>query len=178
MAQNDTVDDQQSKEVAVITDRKLLAQFAEMAVAIPAEIDGGTEQILRKVLSAKTWQEIDEPWRTTSVDDILGKDLRVLKVTRRPSTFGGGLGVFLIIKLLDQRTGKEYVKTTGSLAVVGEFAALYFMGATAITIRWHKSKTPSENGFWPQHIEVVDCHVPGHRPKAPASATTRTAAQV
>lgn len=178
MTQRETVDQQQSTEVAVITDRKLLERFAEMAVAIPAELDGGTEDILRKVLSAKTWAEIDEPWRTTDVDDIVGKPLRVTRVTRRPSTFAGGLGIFLIVKLTDPRDGKEYVKTTGSVSVVGQFAALYFMGATAITIKWCKSKTASEAGFWPQHIEVVDAHVPNHAGMPKSSDTKRTATQV
>lgn len=178
MTERETVDQQASTEVAVITDRKLLEQFAEMAVAIPGELDGGTEDILRKVLSATTWQQIDEPWRTSDVDDIVGKELRVIKVTRRPSTFAGGLGVFLIVKLQDPRTETEYVKTTGSISVVGQFARLYFLGATGITIRWHKAKRQTESGFWPQHIEVVDAHVPDKRSRPAPNATTRTASQV
>lgn len=158
-----TVDDQASTEVAVITDTKLLEVWAERATAIPAELDGGTEDILRKVLSATTWAQIDEPWRTTDVDDIVNKPMRVVKVTRRPSTFEGGLGVFLIVKLKDARDGKEYVKTTGSIAVVGQLAQLYFLKATAITIKWCKAKRPTEQGFYPQHLEIIDAHVPDDR---------------
>lgn len=166
MARNDTpqevqtVDDQASAEVATIQDRKLLEQFAEMAVMIPAELDGGTEDILRKVLSAKTWEQIDEPWKTTDVEDILGKRLVVSKVTRRPSSFSEGLGMFLIVDLLDPRTGKHYIKTTGSVSVVGQFAALYAMGATAVTIEWCRAKRPSERGYYPQHIVVHDATMP------------------
>lgn len=156
-----TVDDQAAAEVATIIDQKLLEQFAEMAVMIPAETDGGTEAILRKVLAAKTWSEVDEPWRTTSVDDILGKRLRVTKVTRRPSTFSQGLGMFLIVHLKDNKDNKEYVKTTGSIAVVGQFAALYAMGAKAITIEWCRAPRPTEQGYYPQHIVIHDAHVPG-----------------
>lgn len=154
-----TVDNQASAEVATITDQKLLEQFAEMAVMIPADLGGGTEDILRKILSAKTWDQIDEPWRSTSVDDILGKHLRVTKVTRRPSTYEGGLGMFLTVHLRDARDGKEYVKSTGSVAVVGQFAALYAMGATAITIEWCKAKRPTESGYYPQHIIIHDAAV-------------------
>ena len=151
-----TLAEQESAEVATIIDQKLLEQFAEMAVMIPAEMDGGTEEILRKVLSAKSWSEIDEPWRSTQIDDILGKRMRVVKVTRRPSTFAGGLGMFLIVRLKDIRDGKEYVKATGSIAVVGQFAALYAMGATAITIEWCKAPRPTERGYFPQHIVIHD----------------------
>lgn len=156
-----TVDEQQSQDVALITDRKLLEQWAERATAIPAELDGGTEDILRKVFSATSWAQIDEPWRTTDVDDIVGKTLRLTKVTRRPSTFESGVGVFLIVKLTDARDGKEYVKTTGSIAVVGQLAQLFYLGATAIQIKWCKAKRPTEQGFYPQHLEIVDAHVPG-----------------
>jgi phosphoribosylaminoimidazole (AIR) synthetase len=156
-----TVDEQAAAEVATIIDPVLLQQFAEMAVMIPAEVEGGTEDILRKVLSAKTWSQVDEPWRTTDVDDILRKRLRVVKVTRRPSTFAQGLGMFLIVKLRDPRDGQEYVKTTGSVAVVGQFAALYAMGATAMTIEWCKAERPTEQGYYPQHIVIHDAHVPG-----------------
>lgn len=155
-----TVDDQASQEVAVITDRKLLETWAERATAIPAELDGGTEDILRKILSATTWTQIDEPWKTSEVDDILGKHLRVTKVTRRPSTFDGGLGVFLIVKLTDPRDGKEYVKTTGSISVVGQLAQLYWLGAYGITIEWCRAKRASEHGFYPQHLIIHDALVP------------------
>lgn len=161
-----TVDDQAATEVATIIDQKLLEQFAEMAVMIPADLGGGTEDILRKILSAKTWDQIDEPWRSTSVDDILTKRLRVTKVTRRPSTFEGGLGMFLIVHLTDIKGGKEYVKSTGSVAVVGQFAALYAMGAKDIIIEWCKAKRPSESGYFPQHIVIHSATVAGQNGSA------------
>lgn len=160
--QHDThdVDEQQSADVALITDHKLLEQFAEMAVMIPADPGGGTEDILRKVLSAKTWGDVNTPWETSDIEDILGKPLRVVSVTRRPSTFAGGLGVFLVVKLRDAKTNAEYLKTTGSVSVVGQFASLYAMGATALLIEWCRADRPSESGFYPQHIKVLDAHVP------------------
>lgn len=155
-----TVDEQASQDVALITDKQILAQWAERATAIPSEVDGGTEDILRKIFSATTWAQIDEPWRTTDVDDILGKHLRITKVTRRPSTFESGLGVFLIVHLHDARDNKDYVKTTGSIAVVGQLAQLFYLGATAITVEWCKAKRPTEGGFYPQHLAIIDAAIP------------------
>lgn len=155
-----TVDTQQSQDVALITDRELLSQWAERATAIPSESDGGTEDILRKIFEATSWAQIDEPWRTTDVDDIVGKPLRLTKVVRRPSTFESGLGVFLIVHLHDPKDKKDYVKTTGSIAIVGQLAQLYYLGATAITVRWCKAQRPTEKGFYPQHLEIIDAHVP------------------
>lgn len=156
-----TVDQEpESQRVAIITDAALLARFAEMATAIPAMEEKGMEDILRQVFAAKTWQDVDKPWRTSKIDDILGKELRVTSVRRLPSRFKDGLGIFLVVKMWDAREQKEYVKATGSIVVVGQFVQLYFMGVTALTIRWCQAKDPTEDGYYPQHLEIVDAHVP------------------
>lgn len=164
MTRNDTpatdVDTQQSNEVALINDPALLERFAEMAVMIPADLGSGTEDILAKILSAKTWDELDEPWETSDIEDILGKTLHITKVQRRPSTFKGALGVFLVIHLQDAKTGQEYVKTTGSVSVVAQIARAYALGVTAMTVQWLRAERPSENGYYPQHLKVLDAAMP------------------
>jgi len=157
--QEDREDQQAGAEVAEL-DPALLARFAEMAVAIPSEAAGGAEDILKSLLSAKTWEDLNKPWETSDVEDIRGKRLRLVSANRRPSRFKGGLRMFLVVKLTDPKDGKEYVKTTSSINVVGTLAWLYFMGATAVTIEWFKAEEPTEAGFYPQHIKIWDCHVP------------------
>lgn len=141
-------------------DEQLLRQFGEMAVAIPSDDGSGTDDILRKILSARTWDDLDAPWETSDVSDLAGKTLHITKVTRRPSRKRGGLGIFLVVHMTDAKTGQEHVKTTGSVSVVGQLAWLYFKGATAVTVKWHRADEPTEGGFYPQHLEIVDAHVP------------------
>lgn len=165
MARNNEVEviedtTEHSTEVAEITDKALLAQFAEMAVMIPADPGGGTEDILRQILSATTWDQLNDPWSASEVDDLKGLTLHVTSVIRRASSFKGGLGMMLVIKMTDAKTQKQYVKATGSVAIVGQFAWLYAVGATAVTIQWHKAERPTEKGFYPQHIEIIDAYVP------------------
>lgn len=150
------VDDQQSAEVAVMMNTELLAQFAEMAVAIPREDGDGTEAILTQILNAQTWEELDSPWETSPLDDILGKRLKLTRATRRPSTFDGGLGQFLVLHLLDPKDGKTYVKTTGSISVVGQVAVLYFRQWMPALIEWRRADRPSANGYYPQHLVIHD----------------------
>lgn len=151
----------QSAEVATITDKKLLEQFAEMAVAIPSDIGGGTEDILRKLFAASTWDELNEPWESTDIDDILGKPMRLVSAVRRPSSFQSGLGVMLVLTLHDAKTGKEHVKATGSVSVVGQISWLYYHSATAVLIEWCRADRPSQGGFYPQHLKILDAHIPG-----------------
>jgi hypothetical protein len=157
--QEDREDQQASTEVAEL-DPQLLAMFAEMAVAIPAETAGGAEDILKALLSAKSWEDLNKPWETSDVEDIKGKRLRLVSAVRRPSRFKGGLRMFLVVKLLDPKDGKEYVKTTSSINVVGTLAWLYFRGAQAVTLEWFRAEEATESGFFPQHIKVWDCHIP------------------
>jgi len=125
-------------------------------VAIPADLGNGTEDILAKILAAETWDQLDAPWETSDIDDIQGLELTITKVTRRPSTFKGGLGVFLVVHLMDKRTGKEYVKTTGSVSVVGQIARAYFLGAMPLSVKWVRAERPSDSGYFPQHLEILD----------------------
>lgn len=155
-----TVDEQQSQEVALIIDKKVLEQFAEMAVAIPSEGGGGIDEMLTKIMAATSWDQLDEPWRSTNIDDILGKPMRVKSYWRRPSTYAGGLGIFLVVKLEDPKTGKEITKSTGSVMVVGQLAAAWFKGYTNLLIKWCRADRPSANGFYPQHLEILDASTP------------------
>lgn len=162
--QTPDVADQTSTEVALINDAKLLEQFGQMAVAIPSDIGGGTEDILRKILAADTWDALDEPWETSDVEDILGKHLRITKVVRRPSSFTSGLGMFLVVTLVDPKTQEEYIKTTGSVSVVAQLARAYFLGVTNMLVEWCRADRPSTNGYYPQHLKVIDATSPikGH----------------
>lgn len=149
-----------STEVALIQDAALLEEFAHMAMAIPTQEGNATEDILRQVLQAKTWEELDAPWSTSALDDVLGKPMRLTGAKRMPSSFAEGLGVFLVLTLVDPRTGEKYVKTTGSLAIVAQVVRAYFLGVTAMTVIWRRAERPSTRGYYPQHLEVVDGHTP------------------
>jgi hypothetical protein len=150
-----------TSEGSIVTiNPRLLAQFAEMAVAIPAADDNGTENILEQIFAATKWSDLDAPWDSTDVADILGLHLRVEDVTRRPSSFRGGLGIMLVVKLYDPRTGKKYVKATGSISVVGQLAMAYFKGWTPLTIEWCRADRASDNGFYPQHLIFHDGSTP------------------
>lgn len=161
MARNDTpangnVDDQASAEVATITNHALLTKFAEMVTMIPAEDGNGTENILAQILGATKWEQLDEPWDATDVDDIIGRRLKLTRATRRPSTIGGGLGIFLVVHLEDPSTGATFVKTTGSIAVVGQIVAAYARNWMPLLVEWRKSDRPTEQGYYPQHLIIHD----------------------
>ena len=131
-----------------------------MATMIPAESGSGAEDILRQILSAETWEQLSQPWETSSVDDLLGRRLMLTHAVRRPSTFGQGLGIFLVLHMVDIRTGEKVVKTTGSLAVVGQVCRAYAIGAMPLEVEWCRAERPTEAGYFPQHLKVHDYYPP------------------
>lgn len=160
-----SVDEQQSADVALINSEALLQQFGEMAVLIPSEDGSGVENILTQILSAESWEQLDEPWQSTDVDDILGKRLTLIRAIRRPSTFAGGLGQFVVCFMQDKKSGKEIVKATGSVSIVAQVARAYALNCLPLEIEWCRAVKPTERGFYPQHLQVFD-------------GVTRTAEQV
>lgn len=164
-AKRATTDEQQKADVALINNEALLRQFGEMAVLIPREDGNGTENILSQILSATSWEQLDEPWQSTDVDDILGRRLTLLRAVRRPSSFKGGLGQFVVVFMQDKKTGKEVVKATGAIAIVGQIARAYALNCLPLEIEWCRAERATENGYYPQHLAVFD-------------GVTRTAEQV
>ena len=147
-------------EVALIQDAALLKDFAHMAMAIPTQEGNATEDILRQVLQAKTWDQLDDPWQTAEIKDVLNKPMRLVAVKKLPSRYAGGLGIFLVLTLVDPKTGEKKVKSTGSLAVVAQVVRAYFLGVTAMTIVWRQAEPNLETGFKPEHLDIIDGHTP------------------
>lgn len=163
------VDEQQSAEVALINDAALLTMFAEMAVMIPADDGNATEDILKQILTAETWDDLDAPWEVSAIDDVINKPMRITSAKRLPSTFAGGLGVFLVIALVDIKTGETYIKTTGSVSVVAQVARAYALQCTDVIVEWKRAERPSKNGYFPQHLKVLSATSPHAR--APRTAS-------
>lgn len=154
------VDQQASAEVATITDKALLQRFAEMAVMIPAQEGSGAEAILTQILDATSWEDLDSPWEASPLEDVLNRELVLESAKRLPSTFGGGLGLYLVLTLRDRRTGETFTKTTGSISVVGQVCAAYAKGWMPIGVVWLRAERPSANGFYPQHLRITDSYAP------------------
>lgn len=167
--QNDDAD----TDVAVITDPKVLAAFAEMAALIPAHDGNGAEDILRKILAAKSWTELDDPWDTAALDDVLDKPHMLVSATRLPSRYKRGLGMFVVLHLLDPKTGEERIKTTSAISIVGQVACAYARNWLPLKVIWRRAEEDTQAGFRPQHLEIIDGPT-----EARPGATKRTATQV
>jgi hypothetical protein len=122
---------------------------------VPSEDGGGIERIIEAILSADSWDQVDAPWDTTNVKLLEGKTLRINSITRRPSSFKGGLGIFLVVNATDIGTGEAMVITTGSVNVVAQLVRLYMLESLPVFVKWIVADRPTENGYYPHHLEIV-----------------------
>lgn len=167
-------------EVEVI-DPAVVERFAKMAMLIPSEDGSGIERIIDAILSAESWETLDDPWDTTNVKTLEGKLLRINSLMRRPSSFKGGLGVFLVVHAINMDKGDKMVITTGSVNVVAQLVRAYALGVLPIFARWVVADRPTENGYYPHHLEIVGVAPPENGtpppppPPPPATAKGKTA---
>ncbi len=140
-------------DVAISPDT--VAMFAQMAMAVPDAEGSGSERILLAILGAKSWDELDDPWDSTKTDTLIGHNLVVREILRRPSSFADGLGIFLVVKGTDLDEDEDVTFTTGSISVVAQLVKAYLLGAFPLYVVLRQSERPTERGYYPHHLEIT-----------------------
>ena len=149
------VPETQGVVVPVVSD-STMALFASMAVNIPEADDGGAyENIVMQLLQASDVDGLNAPWDTTAAEKLAGQTLVIQSVTRRPSDFNAGLGMYLVCKGVLAKTGEAFVWSTGSVSVVAQLARAHFLDAFPVTAQLIISDTPTKNGYRPQRLQVL-----------------------
>lgn len=159
-----------SKAVAVKDDVSVpmftadtLRQFALMATAIPESDGSGAERILLSILRADNWDELDDPWDSSRADELVGVEQSIYEITRRPSRFADGLGMFLVIRSKLVGGEKEFVWTSSSVSVVGQLVRAHFLDALPLVAILRRADQPSSRGYYPHHLEIIASAGRGNR---------------
>lgn len=129
------------------------ARFASMAMMIPTEDGNGAERILLAILNAQSWDELDDPWDNSKALEYIDVEQRIDSVTRRPSAFTSGLGIFLVVHGHRMDTDEDIVWTTGSVSTVAQLTGAYVMDALPLYGILRKAERPTERGYYPYHLE-------------------------
>jgi hypothetical protein len=160
--------DDRSGDVAII-DPATVEKFATMAMLIPSEDGSGMERIVDAILSADSWESLADPWESTNAEKLRGKRLIVRSLTRRPSQFKGGLGIFLVVRSAWSSTGEEFVWTTSSVAVVAQLVRAWMLRALPAVVEMVIADRPTEAGYYPHHLRFIA----GTPPQAAGSGDDR-----
>lgn len=118
------------------------------------EADGDAmDRILAQLLTAETPGDLNRPWEASGIEHLLDVSLLIKTVTRAPSDFADGIGVYVVITAENIRTDREIVVTTGSTAVIAQLIMAHRNGWLPIVATPRGPKRPPKNGRTPYHLE-------------------------
>lgn len=139
-------------DVAISPDT--IAMFAQMAMAVPDAEGSGSENIVLAILGAKSWDDLDDPWKSNKTDTLIGHTLCIKEIMRRPSSFADGLGIFLVVRGKDMDQDEDITFTTGSVSVVAQLVKAFLLNAFPLYCVLRQSERPTERGYYPHHLEM------------------------
>lgn len=132
---------------------ELVSQFAGMAMLIPSETTDAVESIISQILAAPGWDMLDDPWETTDAKRLAGRIFTIDSLTRRPSQFKDGLGVFLVVHSTDAQTGEQFVWTSSAMGVVAQLVRAYAADWLPLYATLVIAERPTESGYYPHHLK-------------------------
>ena len=144
------------QDIAPAVSDATLKIFAQMAAGIPESDDSEAyESIVTQLLAADNVDALNAPWDTDTAEKLAGHQVRIDELTRRPSDFKGGLGLYLVCKGVDQGTGERITVTTGAVSVVAQLARAYFVAGLPIVAQWIIGDPSPRTGRRPQHLQII-----------------------
>lgn len=122
---------------------------------IPEAEDDAVEKILHQLLGAQSPDQLDDPWKSEGLRRLVDVPIRIDRVTRRPSDYEDGLGVYLLIEGHNLRTDQPVTVTTGSASVCAQLVIAHRNGWLPLTVYPRGPKRPKANGRFPMHLEIT-----------------------
>lgn len=139
----------------IVLSPEVAQRVRDLLSLLPVEDGGGSDLLIEQLLMADTWQQLNDPWESTSGKLLIGKFVRIDSAQLRPSEFEGGMGAFLVVKGADMATKERLVWTTSALAVVTQIARLNAEGWLPGYANIVEAKRPTKRGFKPYHLQFV-----------------------
>lgn len=141
----------------------LIKRFADMAFTLPETAGDGGASMIEQILNATDAADLDAAWGTKDPDKLVGEPLTIRSASVSKSDYNDGLGVFLVVDAHRENTGENITFTTGSTMIVAQLVKAHNAGWLPMRAIIRRSERPSANGYYPQHLEVLDQHVRGGR---------------
>jgi hypothetical protein len=138
----------------------LLVKINELFQKVPEPQGDGLLNILEQILAVENAEELDRPWNSSGFEDYLGYAVRISNPRRRESKIKGGLSHYLIVDAVIKASGEAKTLITSSVAIVGQILVANGHGMLPMDFVPMEKETPTENGYYPQHLKVWHPHMP------------------
>lgn len=142
-------------DAPVIIRPEVIAAYTAMIEQVPEAGQDGFDGILASIAQAKGIHDLDAAWRSTGLEALRNRTIRVLGIRRMPSDYPGGLPWFLVIDAADVLTGETVAITTGAVSVVAQLVKAHQLDAFPMDVIPRVAERPSRSGYFPVHLEIV-----------------------
>lgn len=130
-------------------------QFKAMLEFVPEPDDDAAARIVMQIMGATGVEDLDKPWDVEGMRDYEGTAMVVHGITKMPSDYNTGLGVYLVCRVSQPGIGEEFVLTTGSVSIVAQLVKAYQLDAFPLEVVPRESEKPTRKGYRPMHLEMV-----------------------
>jgi len=132
-----------------------LREFAQMVNLLPqSDPNDAMLSIVAQIAGADDPTALDSPWLTDDVEQLIGVWIDVQSVKAMPSTYAGGLSVFLVVTAARPDTGELVTFTTGSVSIVAQLVKAFAAGWLPLPCKIVRASRESSNGYFPMHLEI------------------------
>lgn len=128
------------------------ARLRQLLETVPVDDENGSERIAEMLMDATSVVDLNKPWDATGGRTLAGRQLRINKISGRPSRFPGGLRAFLVAECTDISNGEAVVMTTSAMAVVVQLARVNAEGWLPAFATVEVADRPTEKGYYPYHL--------------------------
>ena len=129
--------------------------FMTMLLAVPEPAEDAAARIVGSILKAQTVEDLDKPWDSEGMRDLLGEVVQIQSISRRPSEFGNGLGAYLGCECVVESTGEGMFVTTGSVSIVAQLVRAHALGKLPLRVIPRQADRPTPQGYFPMHLEMM-----------------------
>lgn len=136
------------------------AAINERIAQLPDAQDDGGLSIYRELLSARTWQDLNNPYNGKSMIRWNGRELIVDQMHKMPSTMRGPLAWYVVAHAAASDTGEEAVFVTSSRSAVIQLTTAYLHGWLPLVVVPRVSKRPTDRGHYPHYLDIIGVIAP------------------
>lgn len=161
------------KRDAPLVEREVAVNAAveKLLLEIPYDPDAGMVNILEQILSATTLDELDQPWAINGLGQFVDQVVQIEEITRMPSDYRDGYAWYVVARGVVMETGEALSFSTSSKSIITQLLLARRMGLLPARFIVRVADEPTENGYYPQHLEVLrEYHTARRQPKAVAAA--------
>jgi hypothetical protein len=155
---------QRDLEARQTINRLLLEKLA----TVPGRSEQAGLEMFQQILAATTLDELDRPWNGNGMGDYIDQVITINSIRQEPSSFKDGPGVFLIGEGFVNESGLVISFMTSSVYEMAQLLVAHTNGLFPWTCIPRVAVKPTENGYYPRHLET-------YRPGYSALSTEPTA---